>query len=72
MDVFAKLVEGYPDKKLRDAVLNGLRNGFDIGFNGIAFPTAPRNLRFARDNEEQVSAAVQLEVTRGHTAGPFT
>ena len=65
-------MSGYPEVTVRDAVLRGLRFGFDIGFNGIGVPTRPRNLRSARDNSDKVSMAVQLEVTRGHTAGPFS
>ena len=65
------LVEGYPDTQIRDQVLHGLRYGFDIGFQGIGISTSPRNLRSALNNADAVSTAVQLEVERGHTAGPF-
>ena len=71
MEPFAILVAGFPNVALRDAVLQGSRHGFDIGFQGIGLPTRPRNLRSARDHADRVSAAVALEVERGHTAGPF-
>ena len=71
ISTFASLIDGFPDRRIREEVLHGLTHGFDIGFNGLGIPTTPRNLRSARENAEAVSAAVQLEVDRGHTAGPF-
>ena len=69
---FAILVAGFPDVALRDAVLHGLRNGFDIGFQGIGLPTRPRNLRSARDNADGVSAAVAFCYTAVSRAALFT
>ena len=51
--------------------MDGLRNGFDIGFTGSFTPTLPKNLKSADQNKILVQEAIDKEVTRGHTAGPF-
>ena len=72
LSFFSALVEQYPNRSRRDFVLSGLAHGFDIGFQGQALPTNPRNLLSARQNQRAVTNAIMLEVSRGHTAGPFT
>ena len=52
-------------------MVNGFREGFDIGFVGPFSATRPRNLLSARSNPSSVSEAVLKEVSRGHTSGPF-
>ena len=52
-------------------ILDGLRNGFDIGFLGSSVATQPKNLRSATQLRPLLSQAVAKEVKRGHTAGPF-
>ena len=52
-------------------VLDGLRNGFDIGFLGSSHTTFPKNLRSATQFLPRLANAVRKEVERGHTAGPF-
>ena len=61
----------HPDKGLVRYVLTGLRTGFDIGFNGVLQPIFRNNNKSARDNPEGVTQAIQKEIARGHTAGPF-
>ena len=52
-------------------MIDGLRNGFDIGFQGDVTPTLPKNLKSASENKEAIQAAIDKELQRGHTAGPF-
>ena len=46
-------------------------HGFDIGFNGTTHTTKPKNLKSAGSNESSVDAAIDKELARGHTCGPF-
>ena len=69
--LLAELLARCPHVRARAMVLHGFRSGFDIGFRGLGFPTRPRNLRSARAIPDAVSAAVALELQRGHIAGPF-
>ena len=52
-------------------IVDGLRNGFDIGFTGQFSPTFPKNLKSATENKHLIQEAINKEVSRGHTAGPF-
>ena len=61
----------HPDRNVVNYVVNGFRNGFDIGFQGEVHETRPRNLLSALRNPQPVFAAVVKELQRGHTAGPF-
>ena len=71
LENFAFLLHGYPDSALVHFVLDGFRNGFNIGFRGLINETPLRNNKSARDHPEAVSEAIAKEVNRGHTAGPF-
>ena len=68
---FVELLEDHPNQDLVSYVVNGLQNGFDIGFTGTPSSIVRPNNKSARDNVFLVSQAVQKEVDRGHTAGPF-
>ena len=70
--VFENLLRGYPDKYLVEFILNGLRNGFNLGFRGTINELPLRNNKSARDIPDKVSQAIAKEISRGHTAGPFT
>ena len=71
IDLFKNLLESHPNKFLVDYIIDGLRNGFDIGFTGEFSPTSPKNLKSADQNKTLIQAAIDKEVSRGHTAGPF-
>ena len=71
IDLLAKLLANHPRQDLVAYVLEGFRNGFDIGYRGEFFVTQPKNLLSAQQNQLSVSTAISKEVTRGHTAGPF-
>ena len=65
------LLSSHPDKYLVQYVMDGLSNGFDIGFNGISSITRPRNLLSSCENKIKISEAIDKELVRGHTSGPF-
>ena len=52
-------------------LLSGFKQGFQIAYDGLDFPLITNNSPSARDNPEQVTAAIIKELERGHTAGPF-
>ena len=63
---------GYPDMNMVDYLLSGFKQGFQIGYECLDFPLMRKDSPSARDNPEQVTAAIIKELERGHTAGPFT
>ena len=65
------LLADHPNRFLVDYMIDGLKNGFDIGFKGEAMATHPKNLKSASQNKEAIQQAIDKEVQRGHTAGPF-
>ena len=70
--LFKKLLESHPDRSLVDYIVDGLTYGFDIGFTGEFSATRPKNLRSADQNKVLIQQAIDKEIARGHTAGPFT
>ena len=66
-----ELLIEHPNKALVKYVTDGFRFGFDIGFSGSISDTRPRNLLSARQNPAPVSAAIERELSRRHTSGPF-
>ena len=61
----------HPNQALVGYVVNGLYNGFNIGFFGNHQPTKPKNLKSAGENENGIDAAIDKELAWGHTCGPF-
>ena len=74
VDVLFYLTRNYPDSDTRDYLCHGFTHGFDIGFRGSFADTnsRPRNLLSTRENPTGVSEAINKEVTRQHTSGPFS
>ena len=68
---FESLLANHPNKFLVDYITTGLQFGFDIGFTGPFTNTRPKNNKSACNNKELVQAAIDKEVSRGHTSGPF-
>ena len=52
-------------------LLSGFNQGFHIGYEGLDFLPITNNLPSARDNPEQVTAAIIQKLERGHTASSF-
>ena len=68
---FEEALKDHPNQPLVEFIVNGLRNGFDIGFQGQVSQQQRPNNKSARDNPEGVAKAIEKELERGHTAGPF-
>ena len=51
----------HPNKQLVGHILHGLAYGFDIGFNGIHYPTKPKNLLSALSNKNSINEAIKKE-----------
>ena len=64
-------MQPHPDRRLVNYIVDGLKNGFDIGFIGETSVTRPKNLRSADQNKSLIQDAINKEISRGHTAGPF-
>ena len=60
-----------PNQHFVNALINGLRYGFHIGFPSPRFSVCAPNRPSALEHREVVSAAIAKEVERGHTFGPF-
>ena len=71
VDHLAHLLQGYPLPGVVNYILEGLRQGFDIGYHGPVVSSNPRNLRSSIAFHREISEAVNKEVSRGHAAGPF-
>ena len=65
------LLWGHPRRALVSSLWSGFTFGFALGNQGPVTPTRPRNLLSAHSRRSAVTAAVALEVSRGHTAGLF-
>ena len=72
VDRLANCLLNHPDVDHVRYVIEGLREGFDLGFRGRVVETWPNNLRNTRECPGQVLAAIQKEIERGHTSGPFS
>ena len=65
------LLRGHPRRALVRHLWSGFMFGFALGYRGPVTAARPRNLLSARSRRSAVTVAVALEVSRGHTAGPF-
>ena len=61
-----------PNQHFVNALINGLRYGFHIGFSSPRFTVCVPNRPSALEHKEVVSAAIAKEVERGLTVGPFS
>ena len=71
VDVLEFYLRECPCRSTVGFVLEGFRAGFDIGFDGPVSASRPNNLLLARRNPGPVSAAIEKEILRGHSSGPF-
>ena len=71
IELFEQLLESHPNRFLVNYIVDGLRNGFDIGFQGQPSASLPKNLKSAEENKCAIQQAIDKEIRRGHTAGPF-
>ena len=61
----------HPDQNKVRFIIEGLAQGFDIGYGGSITNTRPNNLLTACNNPRAVSEAIRKELERGHTSRPF-
>ena len=52
-------------------LVHGFIEGFDVGYRGRITHSQPHNLQSALKHPEEVTTALNKEVKRGHTLGPF-
>ena len=63
----------HPDTEFRDYILNGITNGFRVGFNrAVTCRPATSNLRSALDNAAVVQECLKREVSLGRIIGPIS
>ena len=66
-----ELLHDHPDQSLVASICSGFQFGFDLGFKGTLTATFPQNNKSAMEHKDGVTAAINKELERGHTAGPF-
>ena len=70
---FSNALHHHPDQELVTYLIDGLTNGFSIGYNNVTHsPTRPKNLLSATEHPTKVTEALCKELNRGHTSGPFS
>lgn len=69
--MLSKFLQYHPDPSKVDFVLRGFTFGFDIGFRGPVLGTRPQNLRSAYTDIAATTTAINKEIQRKHTSGPF-
>ena len=64
----------YPDQAAAAYILNGLRDGFRIGFEAlsVSLRSSSSNMHSAFDHPSVIDAYLQNEVSCGRVAGPFS
>lgn len=70
-DRFAFELRNHPDRDKVDFVVNGIREGFKLGFLQSPLRPAKRNKKSAEEHPAIVSDYLANEVTQGRVAGPF-
>ena len=66
---------GYPDQSFVTYVLDGLQNGFRVGFNPASVSTlksATQNMPSASLQPSVIDDYLSTELAKGHVAGPFS
>ena len=71
---FAKCLRNYPDQDMVEYLVSGLTHGFHIGLDENDLPKSPhpQNHKSARDHPDDVTKAINKELSHGHMAGPFS
>ena len=72
-EVFAAKLAQHPDQRLVAFVLDGLRNGFRLGFqHSKKLKSAKSNKASANQHSEVIDRYLANEVSLGRVAGPFS
>ena len=70
------MLERHPDKGYVDFILNGIKDGFRVGYarssdSEPALSSARKNMKSAEDNSQVVKDYLEAERRRGVVLGPF-
>ncbi|KAL9964522.1 hypothetical protein ACROYT_G028176 [Oculina patagonica] len=68
----AQELKHYPDRQFASDLLHDLQFGCRIGYQGPRHHRITPNLKSTLLHPEAVTEALQKELSRGHTAGPFS
>lgn len=69
---WSRELDGHPDKRFRLYIMNGIENGFRIGFNRATIcRLASSNMRSAVENASVVSDYLKKEMSLGRILGPI-
>ncbi len=72
-DAWSQALASHPDQAFAQYVVEGLRQGFRIGFQpGSPLRSASANMKSAYDHPSIVTAYLQKECSLGRMLGPFT
>ena len=72
VDNWRQMLEDYPDRRLVQYILEGLSNGFHIGFNPQQHYTSCKtNMLSAVENPQPVQEYMKTELEAGRIVGPF-
>ena len=72
VSAWEKALQGHPNKKWLEHLLNGLRFGVRVGFNyAKPFRSVGINCRSAMEKQEVVDAYLKKELKMKHVAGPW-
>ena len=70
--ILAQELEYYPNQQFPTDLVHNLKSGCHIGCQGPRFHRITLNLKPTLLNPEAVIEALHKEISRGHTAGPFS
>ena len=72
INAFKQELRNHPDKERVDRLIEGLKNGFDIGVKDPPHEQYEcKNLRSALKEKDFVAAALKTELNQGYIMGPF-
>ena len=71
LNSFSRYLACHPDRQWSDSLLWGIRNGVDIGYQGVRKTVWSGNWKSALDNGSVVRDYLATEVALGRKAGPF-
>jgi hypothetical protein len=63
--IFEILTDGWMEEPLRQFVLHGFRNGFDLGYTGTRTPRKARKMKSTREADDIITQSVLEEVRAG-------
>ena len=72
VQVLSYFLRNHPNQDIVNYIVTGFNQGFDTGYSGTITEGSAHNLLSACNNPTAVEAAIQKELRRRHTSGPFT